>query len=154
MRVQLVQQRLRVPNEDEFRALGRPAHKRAWVREVLLHAGGRPLVMGHSIVARADLFGPWRSVRVLGTRPLASALFADPRVRRQPFEYARLDPRHALWKRARALLGGRALPPTLWARRSLFRLRGRPLMVTEVFLPGLVREAGQASVEPRKALAR
>ena len=136
MRVQLLQQRLRIPNEDEYRALGRPAHRRAWVREVLLHAAGRPLVLGHSIVARADVFGPWRSVRGLGTRPLATALFADPLVRRSPFEYARLDRRHALWKRARALLG-RDLPQ-LWARRSLFRRGGRPLMVTEVFLPGLV----------------
>jgi chorismate lyase len=138
MRVELLQQRLRTPNEDEYRALGRPSHKRAWVREVVLHASGRPVVLAHSIVGRIDVFGPWRSVRGLGTRPLAVALFADPRVRRGPFEYARLDRRHALWKRAHALLG-RDLPP-LWARRSLFRRRGRPLMVTEVFLPGLVDE--------------
>jgi chorismate lyase len=141
MRVQVLQQRMRVPNEDEYRALGRPSHKRALVREVLLHASGRPVVMAHSIVARADLAGSWRSVRSLGTRPLAAALFADPLVRREAFEFARLDPRHPLWKRARALLG---VPlPALWARRSLFRRRGRPLVVTEVFLPGLV--------EPRDA---
>ncbi len=139
MRVELLQQRLRIPNEDEYRALGRPSHRRALVREVLLHASGRPLVLAHSIVGRADVFGPWRSLLGLGTRPLAVALFADPLVRRGRFEYARLDRRHALWKRARALL--RRELPALWARRSLFRRRGRPLMVTEVFLPGLVEPA-------------
>jgi chorismate--pyruvate lyase len=136
MRVEVLAERARIPNEDEYRALGRPSHKRAHVREVLLHAAGRPLVLAHSIVARRDLTGAWQRVRTLGTRPLANALFADPRVARAPFEFARLDPRHALWKRARALVGGDL--PLLWARRSLFRRRGRPLMVTEVFLPGLV----------------
>jgi chorismate--pyruvate lyase len=136
MRVQVLQQRLRFPNEDEYRALGRPSHKRALVREVLLHAAGRPLVLAHSVVARRDISGAWRRVLGLGARPLAVALFADPLVSRTPLEYARIDRRHPLWRRARALLA-RDLP-VLWARRSLFRRRGRPLMVTEVFLPGLV----------------
>ncbi len=142
MRVEVLQTRMRIPNEDEYAALGRPSHKLAYVREVLLHAGGRRVVMAHSIVARTDLRGAWHRVRALGTRPLATALFADPRVARGPFEFARLDSRHPLWKRASRLLG-RALPP-LWARRSLFRRAGRPLMVTEVFLPGLLEKRGQA----------
>jgi chorismate--pyruvate lyase len=136
MRVEVLQTRMRIPNEDEYEALGRPTHKLAYVREVLLHAGGQRVVMAHSIVGRADLRGAWNRVRTLGTRPLATALFADPVVARGLFEFARLDSRHPLWKRASRLLG-RPLP-VLWARRSLFRRRGRPLMVTEVFLPGLV----------------
>lgn len=139
LRVELLQQRLRMPNEDEYRALHRPAHRLVVVREVLLHARGRPVVLAHSVAARADLFGAWRRLRTLGTRPLATALFADPVVRRLPFEYARLDPRHALWRRARHVL--RADPPALWARRSVFLRHGRPLMVTEVFLPALLELA-------------
>jgi chorismate--pyruvate lyase len=138
MRVEILQTRFRIPNEDEYQALGRPSHKLAYVREVLLHAGGRRVVMAHSVVARGDLRGAWHRVRTLGTRPLATALFADPRVARGKFEFARLDRRHPLWKRASRLLG-RPLP-ALWARRSLFRRNGRPLMVTEVFLPGLVED--------------
>ena len=136
IRVELVQQRLRAPNEDEYRALGRPARKRALVREVLLHAQGEPLVMAHSTTSLAGLYGAWRSLRGLGTRPLAVALFADPLVRRLGFEYARLDRRHPLHARARRLLG-RELP-AMWARRSTFVRRGRLLMVTEVFLPALL----------------
>jgi chorismate--pyruvate lyase len=94
------------------------------------------VVLAHSIAARRDLFGAWRSLRGLGNRPLAEALFADPLVRRHPLEFVRVDFRHALWKRAGDVLG-RSLPP-LWARRSLFTRRGRPLMVTEVFLPELL----------------
>ena len=133
--VEVVARRMRIPNDDEFRVLGRPAHRLAYVREVLLHADGEPVVMAHSIVARGDMSGVWRPVAGLGTRPLAEVLFNDRRVHREPFEYARIDARHPLGRRAEQLLGRRLGP--LRARRSLFRLRGRPLMVTEVFLPRL-----------------
>lgn len=135
-RVERLTQKLRFPNEDEYRALGRPTHKRALVREVILHAGGKPVVLAHSIAARRDLFGVWRPLRGLGTRPLAEMLFNDPLVARAPLEYVRIDFRHPLWKRAKRTL--RRDLPALWARRSLFRKHGRPLMVTEVFLPEIL----------------
>jgi chorismate--pyruvate lyase len=137
--VKVVSERLRFPNEDEYRAIGRPAHKLAFVREVLLYADGRPVVMAHSIISQRDLRGVWRSVAGLGTRPLAQVLFADRTVRREPFEFARIEPRHPLGVRAGELTGIRK--EALHARRSLFRLHGRPLMVTEVFLPALLRAA-------------
>lgn len=133
--VRIVSQKLRFPNDDEYRVLGRPAHRLAFVREVLLYADGEPVVMAHSIVSRRDIHGVWRAVSRLGTRPLAAVLFADRRVRRHRFEYGRVDPGHPLGRRARQLLGRRF--GALAARRSLFHLHGRPLMVTEVFLPRL-----------------
>lgn len=135
IRVEVVDERLHFPNADEHLALGRPFHKLAYVREVVLHARGKPVVLAHSIASRRDLDGAWRALRGLGTRPLAMMLFADPGVRRRPFEFARVDRRHPLWKRASRLFGREF--PTLWARRSLFTRRGRPLLVTEVFLPPL-----------------
>jgi chorismate lyase len=135
-RVERVHEALRFPNDDEYRALGRPTHRRSWVREVVLHASGRPVVFAHSIAARSDLAGAWRRVRTLGNRPLAEALFDDPKVRRGPLEFARVDRRHPLWRRTREVVG-RELP-VLWARRSRFMRAGRPLMVTEVFLPELL----------------
>ena len=135
-RVQVLRQAPRTPNADEYERLKQPAHRLALVREVLLHAGGRPVVLAHSIAAWRDLSGTWRSLRGLGNRPLAEALFTDPLVRRELLEFARIDRRHPLWKRACDVLG-RELP-TLIARRSRFTKRGRPLLVTEVFLPDLV----------------
>ena len=133
--VRVVSRQLRYPNEDEHRALGHADHRLVYVREVLLYADGEPVVLAHSIVARDDLRGAWHAVAGLGARPLAELLFTDPRVRRGRFEFARIDASHPLGRRARQLLGRRL--GTLAARRSLFRLRGRPLMVTEVFLPKL-----------------
>lgn len=134
--VQVVDERLRFANEDEYRAIGRPAHRLAYIREVLLHADGKPVVMAHSIVSRRDLMGVWHAVAGLGTRPLAAVLFADRRVRRTPFEFACVEASHPLGLRARQILGRDF--PSLRARRSRFSLHGHPLMVTEVFLPELL----------------
>ena len=77
-----------------------------------VETGRKALAIGVSgpSYRRAPATGRRRS----GSGPLAVALFADPLVRRGPFEYARLDRRHSLWKRARALLGVEL--PALWAR--------------------------------------
>jgi chorismate--pyruvate lyase len=106
------------------------------VREVVLHAGGQPVVLAHSIAAWRDLSGVWRGLHGLGTRPLAEALFTDPLVAREALEFVRIDARHPLGKRARRVFGSDF--PALWARRSRFVKHGRPLLVTEVFLPPLL----------------
>jgi chorismate-pyruvate lyase len=38
---------------------------------------------------------------------------------------------------ARALPGAQIKPAGLWARRSLIALRGAPMLVHELFLPGV-----------------
>jgi len=135
-RVQVVRQGLHIPNEDEYRQLGQPTHRRALVREVVLRASGTPVVLAHSIAAWRDLAGVWRSLRGLGSRPLAEALFTDPLVARGALEFVRIDARHPLGRRARQVFGRDF--PVLWARRSRFMKHGRPLLVTEVFLPELL----------------
>jgi chorismate--pyruvate lyase len=107
------------------------------VREVILLADGVPVVFAHSIVAPQDLCGPWRAVGKLGTRPLAEALFANPLVERSAIEWRRIDRMHHLHVRmARADLSP---APEHLARRSRFSLAGRPLIVTEVFLPEVLQ---------------
>jgi chorismate--pyruvate lyase len=131
----IAQQARRATREERF--LGAwSASKRAVVREVCLCCGETPLVFAHSVVRRRDLRGPWRGLARLGSRPLGAALFADPLVRRGPLRFRRLSPRSELHARAQAALGA-PLPP-LWARRSVFVRRGSPILVTEVFLPGIL----------------
>lgn len=105
-------------------------------REVFLYCGDRPVVFAHSVLPLASLRGAWAKLGKLGNRPLGATLFANPCVRRAPLEYKRLNQRHPLYQRACARLDR---PPTyLWARRSLFALHGRRILVTEVFLPAIL----------------
>jgi chorismate--pyruvate lyase len=128
-----LRQTYQYPHRDERRHLDFRESELAVVREVLLKSGNTPLVFAHSIVARRDLAGAWRGLSRLGSRPLAEMLFHDPTVARLPMEYRRIDARHALYRRAQEVAPFTA--HTLWARRSVFLKRDRPLLVTEVFLP-------------------
>lgn len=122
---------------DEATLLGVASQHLAYSREVFLCADGRPVVFAHSACARQHLRGAWSAVSGLGSRPLGALLFAHPLVERRPLHYKVLRSAHPLYQRAAAELGNP--PGRLWARRSLFYLYGAPLLVTEVFLPEILR---------------
>lgn len=135
LRVELVFQGPRRATRDE-RFIAGPRARRVLVREVFLSCGRVRLVFAHSVTPLANLRGPWQGLVRLGTRPLGAVLFADPRVTRRPLRFRKLAARDELLARARAAGGGDAR--ALWARRSLF-IRGKsPILVTEIFLPGIL----------------
>jgi chorismate lyase len=121
---------------DESALLGIAPQQLAWSREVFLYADGQPVVFAHSALARVHLRGAWLAVRTLGSNPLGALLFAHPLVERKPLHFRALSNTHALYQRAAKMLN--EPPDRLWARRSLFYLRDAPLLVTEVFLPGIL----------------
>lgn len=121
------------PFPDEAQALHLSAKAHAYVRDVLLIGGGQNRVFAHSVLPRSSLRGGWCGITRLGTKPLGEALFTAPRIRRLALTMRRLDARHPLYRAARRHTGLTARH--LWARRSVFCLDGRPLLVTEVFLP-------------------
>jgi chorismate--pyruvate lyase len=134
-RIELVLQEPRRAARDERFLAGR-RERLALVREVFLSCGRSRVVFAHSVTWLANLSGAWRGLASLGTRPLGAALFADPRVRRHPLAFRKLGPRDELHIRACAATGCRL--PALWARRSLFVLGKSPILVTEIFLPGIL----------------
>ncbi len=130
------------PNRDEIIPLRLQKHAQAYVREVVLRCGKNNLVFAHSVVPPASLRGAWAQVTRLGTRPLGEALFGNPRVQRGELQYRRISLRHPLMRQVlRAGLTPQS--KSLWARRSVFSLRGHPLMVTEVFLPEILEMTGE-----------
>jgi chorismate--pyruvate lyase len=113
--------------------------KRCRIREVLLCANGMPLVMANSIIPGSSSIGTNHEVLRLGKKPLGAVLFAKTRMRskKKPLrEIARLDKRNILWKKC--FQQYQNLPAVSWARRTLYQLKGRPLLVSEVFLPALL----------------
>jgi len=131
---------------DESALLGIAPQQLAWSREVFLYADGQPVVFAHSALAREHLHGAWPAVRTLGSNPLGALLFAHPLVERKPLHYRALPNTHALYQRAAKVLTGP--PDRLWARRSLFYLHDAPLLVTEVFLPGILLLTPFATSKP------
>jgi chorismate--pyruvate lyase len=143
------------PNADEHKLLLLRPGSLAYVREVLLSCHGKPVVFAHSVLPRSGLRGGWNGITRLGARPLGEALFNDHRIKRESLAYLRLSPHHALFHAARPHhafgvpargtpqdarpAGGLGAAQPMWARRSVFSLNGHPLLVTEVFLPGIER---------------
>ncbi len=121
---------------DEARVLGLHGGGAGYVREVVLRVDGVPVVFARSVTPHVQSLGPWRSIRGLGTRPLADVLFKRLKLARTPLEFSRLKlvspvRGHAAkaWQHATGEAVARALP----ARRSVFTRRGAPLLVMEVF---------------------
>ena len=134
--VRVLRQELLRPCTDEHATLHIAMREWAGVREVLLGADGVPRVFAHSLLAQRHARGPWQMFARLGERPLGAALFADPRIAREPLRFRRLDARHPLYRAAVAAAGlDAAATPYLWARRSVFTRSGKSLLVCEVFLP-------------------
>ena len=139
VRVEVVFQGLRRPDRDErflFAHRGR-ARAHVLVREIFLVCGNTRVVFAHTVLDPRDLSGDFRSVAKLGNRPLGAALFADPRIRRYPLRQRKIARHHELHRRLKSFEPD--APPALWARRSLFRLHNSPILVTEVFLPEILR---------------
>jgi len=132
----LGQQRTR-PLREEAAALGLASGVQALVRQVQLQCDARPWVLARTVIPLTTLTGPRRRLARLGNRSLGAVLFADPTMTRGPVEVTRLPAGSALFRVVTASL--KKPPPDLWGRRSVFRLNGWPLLVSEYFLPSLAR---------------
>jgi len=123
IQVRVLRERWQRPTADEARALGISPRHRALIREVeLLGRHAQPWVFARTVIPATTLTGRERRLRLLGSRSLGSFLFRDPSLERTPLRACQLEDHHQ---------------QCYWARRSIFRLHGKPLLVCEVFLPAM-----------------
>jgi len=128
------------PSLDEACRLDIDRRRFAWIREVLLLCGDRPQIFARSVIPAASLRGGNRALQVLGNRPLGELLFTSPEASRSETEVALLHPDD--WLARRVPTAASRASEAIWARRVVHHLRGRPLLVTEVFLPELTDDGG------------
>ena len=104
--------------EDE-QALFAQTVVRCRIREVFLCANDTPVVMARSVLPTYSATRMNRDLLRIGSKPLGEVLFAKkkaPIIRRQITE----------------------IPNLGWGRRTLYQLRGHPILITEILLPELV----------------
>ena len=129
--VTVLTQRLGIPDADEYRLMQVRSKRRMLVREVVLHVAGEPWVFAHTVANPAAA----RLLRRAGRRPLATVLFADPKVHPQTLHYRNIDRRHPLFAAASSWCADESLGYS--ARRAVFTRGSARLLVTEVFLPAV-----------------
>jgi chorismate--pyruvate lyase len=128
--VQRLTQGVGRPLPSERRLLGLPSGQRALIREVALVCRGAPVVFARSVVPLTSLAGPLRYLKNLGNQSLGALLFRNPGLTRTRFELAALDGQCAYIHPSLRSQG------KAWARRSRLVIANRPMLVSEVFLPG------------------
>ncbi|WP_208607587.1 chorismate lyase [Xenorhabdus thuongxuanensis] len=92
-----------------------PVNEKYWLREIVLYGDNIPWLLGRTVIPEETLTGPDKKLVDVGTVPLGRYLFSGNNLTRDYIQIGRQ--------------GGR------WARRSLLKLSGKPLLLTEVFLP-------------------
>ena len=139
-RVRLLHQGWGSPLNSERRLLRTRRGVMMLIREVELLCDEQPWVFARTLIPATSLQRSVRRLTQLGERPLGAVLFSDPKVRRGVTQVARLLPRHPLFQAACSHV--EETPESLWGRRTLFTLSGRPLLVNEIFLPGIPSREG------------
>ncbi len=129
--VELVKQSIEAIPLSESRVLNIAPRRWGVVREVILYGQETPWVYARTIIPLKTLRGSLRHLHYLGNKPLGEALFSDPTMEREPVEVARLN-QQQLPSRLQSL-------SSVWARRSVFRLSNKPLLVHEIFLPAIIQ---------------
>ena len=127
--VQVLRQEVATPGAAEANALKMTQQTPVMIREVVLKGRGRPWVFARSILPMTTMTGRLAGLRTLSNQPLGQLLFQDPSMTREPLEAACLPAR--ILSVPAALAAG---DEPLWARRSVFFLDQKPLLVSEVFL--------------------
>ncbi len=105
---------------DEALLFNKPL-KHCRIREVYLCVNDVPVVFARSVLPTSSSTGVNRDVLQLGSKPLGEVLFKKgkaPILLRQITE----------------------LPGLGWGRRSLYQLRGHPILISEFFLPELLAQ--------------
>ena len=133
-RVRVISQEWGRPLRDEAQALKMDCRAYSIIRQVQLMCADQPWVYARTVIPATSLRGKLQRLAHLGTRPLGAMLFADPGMQRGMVELARILPGHVLHADAMQSAAGHA--QTIWGRRSVFRIVGRPMLVSEIFLPG------------------
>lgn len=133
--VLILADRVQTIDSDESRFFhGRT--KRCRVREVLLLIDHQPIVIARSIIPTCTASGSNHTILKLGKKPLGAVLFQGHNRNRNRIkahrEITQLHRHHPLWKNCQRLYP--EMPSGSWARRTLYYLKGHPLLVNEVFL--------------------
>ncbi len=119
--VRVVSNRWGIPSQSEAEALMLKPRQKAIIREVELLCHNQVWVCARSIIPHSTLRGRLRQFKNIGPKPLGALLFKHPNMIRGALEVTSLQQVNSHQQH--------------WARRSVFYLDGKGILVTEVFMP-------------------
>lgn len=132
--VKVLKQAWMIPNEDERLFLKLLPRQFAFIREVEIYCDDIPCMTARTVIPRSSLTGKNRRLLFeLDERPLGELLFRDSTLKRSEFEFSLVKPCQKEYESIAKFCDQNHA--AIWARRSQFFLSGKPLLLTEIFLP-------------------
>lgn len=122
------------PFMSERLVLSLPQHQSTLVREVLLSAGDKPLILARTIIPVKTLKGAQRNLSRLGNRPLGEVIFSYPKLQRLEMDVSCVKTSN--W--TEQLKDKIRINEPVWGRRTVYAIKHREMLVNEFFLPDLV----------------
>lgn len=122
------------PYLSERQLLNQPEHRYCLIREVLLHANGKPLIMARTIIPRDTIKIAQSNLSHLGNRPLGEIIFSYPKLQRLALNISLVSLN--TWSPPAVNLGQINQP--MWGRRTVYAIAQRQMLVSEFFLPELL----------------
>lgn len=110
-----------------------PAPEQVLVREVFLYCDGIANVFAQTEIPYSTLSDQQQHLANIGTESLGTFLFKNKTLQRGIIEIAEFTIGSQLHQLCDSLQ--QPCEHSLWARRSLFYIENKPLLVSEVFLP-------------------
>ena len=132
--VKVLQQRWGQPFLSERRLLKLPEHRYSLIREVLLHANGRPLILARTIIPFATIKAANSNLAHLGNRPLGEIIFSYPKLERIAMDVALVKP--SIW--TPSALAEVDTDQPLWGRRTVYAIAHQQMLVNEFFLSAIL----------------
>ena len=125
-----------IQDSEERKLLGMSIGQNALVREVALCCFGVPWVYARSVLPNSTLADQEAELKNLKEKPLGAVLFSHPDMSRGPIHLSKLSAEVVTACLGSELQNGLSEP--VWGRASLFFLSGKPLLVSEYFLPSCI----------------
>ena len=132
--VKVLRQQWGTPFLSERRLLKLHENKYSLIREVLLHADGKPLILARTIIPAKTIKAAKSNLAHLGNRPLGEVIFSYPKLERIEMDVT-LIPVSA-WTQP-ALTEGNIDKPVR-GRRTVYEIAQRQMLVSEFFLPAVL----------------
>ncbi len=116
----------------ECKLLNLPHQQYNLIREVLLHADGKPLILARTILPEHTIKVAKRNLSHLGTRPLGEVIFSYPKLERSDLNISSVPT--AQW--TSELKNKVDIEQAIWGRRTVYAIQKQKMLVSEFFLPG------------------
>jgi chorismate--pyruvate lyase len=135
-RVRVIRQDWQFPDRSEQVCLALPSRQYGLVREVVIESPGGKWMFARTIFPRNTLTGREQLLARLKNRALGTMLFNHNYAQRGAFEFTLIKPGEEWHKKISGV--AQLELPALWARRSVFSINNKTLLLSEVFFPDLL----------------